>query len=78
MLFPMEIVYTNHAQIRIEQRELSKKQIEASIASPDQTLPSFKGRQLIRKQFDNKTLEVVYRKFSDKIVVITAYWLKEV
>jgi len=68
-------IYTRHAQIRIEQRNLIKSQIEQTVLQPDRILHGFKGRQLAQKEFSSYTLEVVYRQEERGIVILTAYWL---
>jgi hypothetical protein len=73
----MVILYTKHAKLRIKQRELSTKQIEETIKGPDNILPSFKNRQLLRKDFSGKTLEIAIVKEESDIIILTAYWLKE-
>lgn len=71
----MIFIYTKHANLRIKQRNLSTRQIERTILSPDRTLPSFQKRLLVQKKFGHKTLEVIYRKEGEKIIILTAYWL---
>ena len=74
----MRFIYTKHANFRISQRELSKGKINATVAHPNKEVPGFKGRLIAQKNFGNKTLEVVYKKLNGEVVIITAYWLKEV
>lgn len=71
-------IYTKHAKIRIEQRKLSKDEIEKTVALSDKILPSFKGRMLAQKLFNDKVLEVVYKKEQNILIILTAYWLEEV
>jgi hypothetical protein len=59
----------------MKQREFSKKQIEETIIKPDNKFLSFGKREIVQKNFKNKTLEVVFKKENDKIIIITAYWL---
>jgi hypothetical protein len=40
-------------------------------------LPSFRRRELARKDIGGKILEVVFKRELDEIVVITVYWLEE-
>ena len=70
-------IYTKHANLRIEQRNLSKAQIEQTVKNPDKILPSFRGRSLVQKDFSGKKLEVVYKKQNDTVIIITAYRLTE-
>ena len=70
-------IYTKHARIRIEQRKLSKKQIENTVINPDKTLPGFKGRTLVQKSFGSNIIEVVYKREQNNFIILTAYWLEE-
>ncbi|MBI4309076.1 MAG: DUF4258 domain-containing protein, partial [Candidatus Omnitrophica bacterium] len=68
-------IYTKHINIRIEQRDLSRSQIQNAIIAPENKIPSFKGRMVVQKCFNNKILEVVYKKTNGTTIIITAYWL---
>ena len=73
----MKFVYTTHVELRIRQRSLSRHDIEKTIENPDETVPSFLGREIARKKIGVKTLEVIHKKLNGSWVIITAYWLKE-
>lgn len=68
-------IYTKHVKIRINQRKILKEQIEETIDEPNEEQVTYKGRSLAQKNFGGKTLEVVYKRIQEKIVIITAYWL---
>ena len=70
-------IYTKHVNIRIEQRNISKTEIEQTILEPDKTMPAFKGRSIAQKDFRGQTLEVVFKRTDKGILIITAYWLKD-
>jgi len=72
------IIYSDHVVLRIKQRSLSRRQIRSTIKKPESTSPSFKGRHIAKKCFGSRVLEVIYKPTDDGIVVITAYWLKEI
>jgi len=67
---------TKHALLRMQQRGIDKNSVASAILNPDETSESFGKRRLARKTIGNKTLEVVYIK-EDDIIVITVYWLEE-
>ena len=71
-------IYTKHAQTRMEQRNLTKSQIEETVLEPDRLLLGLERRKLAQKEFSGYTLEVVYKQEEGRIVVLTAYWLWEV
>ena len=73
----VNFVYTRHVRVRIRQRGLSARQLEAAITSPDRVVPSFRGRIVAQKAVGSKTLEVIYKRVNDRAVIITAYWLEE-
>lgn len=72
----MEIVYTDHTKIRMKQRGITQEDIKLTLRSPDRIFPSFGGRKCARKIIRGETLEVVFVKENDEIVVITTYWLE--
>lgn len=70
----MHINFTNHAQLRIEERKISLIHIEKTLKDSD-TTNSFSETYTSRKRFGNKTLEIVYKKKGKEIIIITAYYL---
>ena len=71
----MTFVYTKHAQVRIRQRRLRQTDIKETVIDPDTIFPSFKGRRLARRAFGEKTLEVVFKRERNQVIIVTAYWL---
>jgi len=71
----MHINFTNHAKIRITERDVSILHIEQTLKSPDTATRSFDGTFLARKSFAGKILEVVYTEGKKGFTVITAYYL---
>ena len=55
---------------------IRRSSVASAILNPDETGNSFGKRKLARKTIGDKTLEVVYIK-EDDIIVITVYWLEE-
>jgi hypothetical protein len=68
--------FTKHALFRMQQRGIDENSVASAIISPDEAGDSFGRRKLARKTIGDKTLEVVYIK-EDDIIVITVYWLEE-
>ncbi len=68
--------FTNHALLRMQQRGIDESDVASAILNPDETGSSFGKRKLARKAIGDQTLEVVYIK-EDDIIVITVYWLEE-
>jgi len=75
----MYIVCPIHAKERMEQRNISEKQIEQVIRAPDIKLPTeHKRRKRVMKKFGSKTLDVIYEpRGENKVVLVTAAWLKK-
>jgi hypothetical protein len=67
---------TKHALLRMQQRGIDENSVATAILNPDETSDSSGRRKLARKTAGDKTLEVVYIK-EDDIIVITVYWLEE-
>ena len=74
----MEIIFSNHANLKINQRELSRDFIIKTINSPDFTRPTRGFREERYKYFGKNWLKVIVIKESDKIVVITAHWIAKI
>lgn len=70
------MIITKHALFRMQQRGIDENSVTSTILNPDETGDSFGKRKLARKTIGDKTLEVVYIKEED-IIVITVYWLEE-
>jgi hypothetical protein len=68
-----KIIYTNHAKQRMEEREITVKQVEQAVYGPDYTMSSFEGKHIATKKIGNHTINVVYKPEMDNIVVITVY-----
>lgn len=67
---------TKHATLRMQERGIDENTVASTILNPDETSESFGRRKLARKTIGDKTLEVVYIK-EDDVIVITVYWLEE-
>lgn len=73
----MGIRFSEHSGEQIKRRGISNKQILEAVRTPEEILPSFRGRKLRRKRFGDKILEVVTMTEGSRITIITAYFLKE-
>lgn len=69
----MPIEFSDHALEQIRERNLSKTQVKKTVENPDEILPSFRNRELRRKMFGDKILEVVTVTEGSRITIITAY-----
>ena len=75
----MYIICPIHAKERMKQRNITMEQVEHALSSPDIVLPTRqKRRKRVMKKINSKTLDVVYeQRAENKIVLVTAVWLKE-
>ena len=71
----MKIIFSNHSEIKIEQRKLSKELIKKTIIESDFIIPSHNNRERAYKKFGKNYLEVVFIKEKELIIIITAHWV---
>ncbi len=55
----MNVVFSNHALLKIQQRKLSKSKIFTVIAHPDRAEYTYSGREALYKKFRKRSLKVV-------------------
>lgn len=71
----MKIIFSNHAEIKVKQRNLSKELINETLIAPDFIIPSNFNRERAYKKFRTQYLEVVFVKDGATTIVITAHWI---
>ena len=71
----MEIIFTNHAKFRIQERKIKFSDVKSVIVDYDKIVKMFDDKVVAKKVFESYGLEVVYKKNRNKIIVITAYYL---
>lgn len=71
----MKIVLSQHAKGQVQIRRILLRHVEIAIRTPNQIVPSFRGRFLYQRVFGDKMLEVVAIEENQIITVITAYYL---
>lgn len=62
-------IWTDHIEIQIAERELSRELVESVINDPDEIVPGRHGRSIYHKLMGNKLVRVV----ADGNVLITVY-----
>lgn len=72
----MKIVFSEHTKQQNKFRKIPIKYVRSTILDPEEKLSSYRNRQLLRKKFTNKTLEVVTFSEGSIITIITFYWLE--
>ncbi len=71
----MKIIFSNHANIKIVQRKISRKFILETIDNPDLKRFSRGSREEFYKKFTKNHLKVVIKKDLTKIIVVTVHWV---
>ncbi len=76
----MNLKITNHCQYRIQERGISVEDIKEAIRNPDTKGEAYEGRTRVTKDFENRSIEVIYYKdgFKDRkeeYFLVTAYYL---
>ena len=74
----MQIIFSDHAEIKIKQRNLSKDLINKTIIVPDFIVPSCANRERAYKKFGKNYLEVVFIKENETVIIITAHWVEKI
>lgn len=72
----MAIDYTQHAEMRMRYRSISKSEVQETVLHPYFTIPSRLGRFIAVKKHEDKYLKVIYEKSNNKITVVTVYWTR--
>ena len=71
------IKFAEHAETRIEERNIIKEVVRETIEKPDIVLPARSNRQIAIKKFGSRFLKVVFIKEDSDIIVITNHWLSK-
>jgi hypothetical protein len=70
----MKLIFTKHAEERLETRKLLKTEIIESIKFPDKILKKH-NKHYYQKSLERGKIEIVCDKTEKHIKVITLYWL---
>ena len=70
----MEIVFSKHAEHRMEKRRILKEEIIETVIYPDKILKKH-GKYYFQKRLERGTIEVCCEKTERIIKIITVYWL---
>lgn len=70
----MQIVYTVYAQETLNERNISKEEVELALLVPLEVLAGKRGRSIAHRIVSNKLLRVVFETSDNTYIVITAYY----
>ncbi|MDD4989833.1 MAG: DUF4258 domain-containing protein [Candidatus Pacebacteria bacterium] len=68
------IIFTEHALLKLKQREIKKDLVLETLKKPEKVLLSRNDRKIALKKFGKLYLKVVFRQEEKNIVVITQHW----
>ena len=71
----MNIVFNDHALLKMEQRTLSKRMVIIVIKKPDRVEYTQSGREALFKKFRKRSLKVVIVREQNATVVVTTHWV---
>ena len=71
----MNIIFSDHAVLKMQQRKLSRSSVVATIRNPDHSEHTYSGREALYKKFRKRSLKVVIVRERNHIVVVTAHWV---
>ncbi|MDO8551307.1 MAG: DUF4258 domain-containing protein [bacterium] len=74
----MKITFSQHALLKLAERNLSQEFVIKTIKDPDFILPSRGNRERAYKRFRNNYLEVIFVKERESTIVITAHWVAKI
>lgn len=70
----MDIIFTTHAEYRIEKRKILKHEIIEGIKYPDKIIKKH-DKYLYQKRLERGTIEICCEKTESNINVVTVYWI---
>jgi len=71
----MNIIFSDHAELKVRQRKLPRQKILLTIAHPDFREPGHSGRERLLKKFGKNYLQVVVLYETNTTVVVTVHWV---
>jgi hypothetical protein len=70
----MNIIFTKHAERRVERRKILKQEILDAIKYPDRTVKKH-GKHFYQKKLERGLIEIVAEKTESNLNIITIYWI---
>ena len=63
--------FDRHPRRRIKWRRISEEEVTLILSSPDKTEQSIKGRINVYKAIGTRYIKVIYKEFSDEVLIIS-------
>jgi len=70
----MNIIFSNHAKYRINERGIPAVSVRQTVRNPDKKKIDEYGMIAVTKRFEKRSLVVVYKIQNNVLVIITAYY----
>ncbi len=78
----MEIAYTKHAMVTLEERGIEKGMVEEILRQPQQAIKGKEGKEVaqsvVERAGKDLLLRVVYTREGKELKIITAYWASKI
>lgn len=71
----MRILFSDHAELKVRQRKLSRERVVDTVLQPDFRHPSYSLREAVFKKFGKNFLKVVTVVEGNTTTVVTAHWI---
>ncbi|MBU2578723.1 DUF4258 domain-containing protein [Patescibacteria group bacterium] len=72
------IIFTQHALLKLKQRNISKTLVLQTLNQPEQISPTRQNRFVAFKKFGKLHLKVIFRKENKNIIVITQHLVEKI
>jgi hypothetical protein len=66
----MQIIFTRHARLRMQQRHITELQLQETLEDPDELLPGDNGGDRAIRHYGERDVRVVYREVEEDVFVI--------
>jgi len=77
-----KVEFTKYAELQVQERKMSHKDILDTLKSPGQALSAKKGRKIAQKKFNRGgkegLLQVIFEEKVDTKIVVTVYWTSKI
>ena len=72
------IVFTEHALMKLAQRNIARERVIETLMHPDRRTESYGNRRVCFKKFGKLYLKIIYRTENNDAIVITEHWVEKI
>ena len=72
----MKIIFTDHARLRMSQREITENMVKETLESPERTSRGYLNKLLAHKSFKKGSIKIVYVVENNTCIIISVIWEK--